>query len=289
MSVLQKQFEVLEWAFSFLRSHHREEKVAEILLIHHLNMSRTTYFANMREPIPHTVFDKFKRDLEKHAITGVPVQHLTGYEYFYGRKFIVNNHVLIPRFETEELVHHVIKQINKKASTEPITIIDVGTGSGIIGITLALEIPTSIVYATDISENALQLAKQNAKLLNAPVHFIAGDFLQPIIEKDINPLIIVSNPPYVSEQEKESLSDTVKNFDPALALFAQENGLSAYEKIIKQINSLPKNLNRSIYFEIGHTQARDVSELIKKYFPSSDIIVLKDMNGKDRIISADLM
>src|SRR5690625_2899286 len=104
----KKQFEVLQWAFSFLKKHDREEKVAEILLQHHLGISRTASFANMRKTIPAPVFRLFEEDVRKHASTGVPVQHLLGYEYFYGRKFHVNEDVLVPRFETEELVQHVI-------------------------------------------------------------------------------------------------------------------------------------------------------------------------------------
>src|SRR5699024_8454285 len=104
----KKQLEVLQCAVSCLKKHEREGKVAEILLLHHLGSSRTAFFANMRKAIPDPVFRQFEEDVRKHASTGVPVQHLLGYEYFYGRKFHVNEDVLVPRFETEELVQHVI-------------------------------------------------------------------------------------------------------------------------------------------------------------------------------------
>src|SRR5690625_3427620 len=107
-----KQFEVLKWAFSFLQANNREKKVAEILLMYHLNISRTEFFANMQEVIPDSILSNFRRDVKSHVLTGVPVQHLIGYEFFYGRKFSVNKNVLIPRMETEELVQHVINLVH---------------------------------------------------------------------------------------------------------------------------------------------------------------------------------
>src|SRR5699024_9116754 len=115
-----------------------------------------------------------------------------------------------------------------------------------------------------------------------------GDFLRPAIEKGINPFIVVSNPPYISEHEKITLADTVKNFDPSLALFAENDGLGAYEKILQQIFFLPENNNRTVCFEIGFSQAFDVSTLIKKYFSASIVDTIKDINGNDRIVSAYL-
>lgn len=288
MSCLEKQYEVLQWAFSFLKAHQREEKVAEILLQHHLNVSRAAFFARMTDPVPASVVDKFKRDIKRHSLTGVPVQHLTGYEYFYGQKFIVNKHVLVPRFETEELVQRVIHFVHEHFSHKQITIVDVGTGSGVIAITLALQLPNATVYATDISKDALQVAKENAKLLEASVRFLEGDFLQPMINQSINPHVIVSNPPYIGEEERESLSDTVKNFDPELALFADHDGLFAYEKIITQIKSFQKKPKRVVCFEIGHTQAREVTRMMEQHLTPKSIETLKDMNGKDRIITTCL-
>ncbi len=285
---VKKQYEVLEWAFSFLRNYNREEKVAEILLQHHLNMSRATFFANMREDISTTIVEQFTSDIKKHALTGVPVQHLTGYEMFYGRKYIVNEHVLIPRFETEELVEHVISLVDKYYKDRQLVIADIGTGSGIIAITLALELPNATVYATDISEKALNVAKKNAKNHHASVQFLQGDFLQPIIDSSVNPQIIVSNPPYISEKERDSLVDTVKKFDPDLALFADNNGLAAYKKIITQLKEFPPTESRSICFEIGYTQSLAITNMLNHAFEAANVKTMKDMNGLDRIISAHI-
>lgn len=273
-----KQYEVLQWASLFLAKHHKEARVGELLLQHYLGMNRSAFFANMREAVPGSIVDKFTKSVMLHAQTGIPIQHITGVESFYGREFFVNKNVLIPRPETEELMERVLQN----APDDPIRIVDVGTGSGIIAITLALELPNAQVYATDISTAALETAKQNADKLNASVTFLQGDFLQPIIDQDISPDIIVSNPPYIAKTDEPSLSDTVKYFDPHLALFAQDNGLAAYKKIIQ---SIPPSV-KLVFFEIGHEQGEAVQKLMKNIYPEADVAVIKDINGHDRIVSA---
>lgn len=282
-----KQFEVLRWASLFLEEHARETRVAEILLQHHLQVTRSQFFMLMQEPVPSAIVDLFQADIERHAKTGIPVQHLTGYETFYGREFTVNKHVLIPRPETEELVQHVI-QLAKNSDREQLTIIDIGTGSGVIAITLALELPNATIYATDISEEALAVAKSNAEKQQANVHFLQGDFLQPAINETIQADIIVSNPPYIAKADAPSISDTVKNFDPELALFAEDNGLAAYQKIIRQA---PDVINGSalLAFEIGHEQGEALHALIHQTFPSSTVTTIQDINKKDRIVSAVIL
>src|SRR5699024_8869204 len=158
--------------------------------------------------------------------------HLTGVEEFYGRTFQVNCHVLIPRPETEELVQLVLEKV-KPAS---FTCVDVGTGSGVIAITLAKEWEDkdAHIIATDLSEEALEVAKQNAYDHRVEIEFNQGNFLKPLIEHGKKVDIIVSNPPYIAYEEKNQLAETVRNFDPELALFAHKQGLSAYEQIIKQ-------------------------------------------------------
>lgn len=279
-----KQYEVLNRASLFLEKHNRESKVAEILLQHHLQISRSKFFTMMQERVSQTVMEKFQADIHKHAKTGVPVQHLTGQESFYGRPFSIDENVLIPRPETEELVQHVISLAGQTKDERPV-IVDIGTGSGIIAITLALEIPNATVYATDISEDALMIAAQNREQLDAEVTFLHGDFLQPLIDEHIQADIIVSNPPYIARTDAVCLPDTVKNFDPGLALFADENGLAAYKKIIEQSHQVIKN-DGCLAFEIGYQQSTPVTALIKKTFPTSEVQTIKDINKKDRIITA---
>lgn len=278
----EKLYEVQNWASLFLEKHNRESRVAEILIQHHLNISRSQYFMMMQDEIPEEKTRKIKMDIKRHAETGIPVQHIMGYEWFYGRKFAVNEHVLIPRPETEELVQHVIQ----KVGNEPFAIADIGTGSGIIATTLKLELPQTTVYASDISEKALEMAKGNAETLHAEVNFFQGDFLQPFVERSVPIDVLVSNPPYIAKSEEKRLSDTVKNFDPSLALFAEEEGLAAYRMIMDQARKIP-NL-KWVVFEIGYSQSNAVHQFIQSNFPTSTIQTIQDINGKDRIISAQL-
>lgn len=284
--MVKKQYEVLRWASLFLEKNNRESRVAELLLQHHLGVSRAVFFANMQEDVPDDIYEAFKADIEKHAETGMPLQHLTGYEYFYGRRFTVDGHVLIPRPETEELVQHVIRH-DVDFRKKPLRIVDVGTGSGVIAITLKLEWSDAEVFATDISEEVLQVAKKNAAEWNADVAFLQGNFLEPLIEREMVVDILVSNPPYIAETERNVLSDTVKNFDPELALFAGDDGLSAYKEIIRQAKRVvrPGGL---IAFEIGHEQGNAVKKLLMETFPYSDVDILQDINKKDRIVTAKI-
>ncbi|WP_047983798.1 peptide chain release factor N(5)-glutamine methyltransferase [Ornithinibacillus californiensis] len=279
----KKQYEVLKWASLFLEKNNRETRVAELLLQHHLGVSKTQFYADMREATPESVVETFEADIKNHIETGVPIQHLIGHEIFYGRKFSVNRHVLIPRPETEELVLHVI---NSAPKDKPITIVDIGTGSGIIAITLALELPNATVYAIDISREALDTAKKNAEGLQANVTFLQGDFLEPFINQELKADIIVSNPPYIAEADRPELSDTVVNHDPELALFAEDNGLAAYKQIVSRLSEVTKQ-GSMVAFEIGHLQGEAVKTLLQENFPESTVIILKDISGKDRIVFAE--
>lgn len=284
MNNMSKQFEVLKWASLFLEEHGREKKVAEILLQFHLGLSKSEFFMNMREQIPTRLEHLFETDIKQHAATGIPVQHLIGYDEFYGRNFHVNEHVLIPRMETEELIEHILTDTPKDT---PLTIVDAGVGSGIIAITLALELPRATVFGTDLSDEALRVARQNADALDANVHFLKGNFLEPLIQRELQADIIVSNPPYIAETERPDLSDTVKNFDPSLALFADEDGLAAYKEIIRQLPRVAGE-GSHLALEIGSKQAEAVTRLIQTQFPESDVQTIQDINKNDRIISAKL-
>ena len=283
---MKKQYEVLQWAFSFLKKHGCEENIANVLLQHHLNKTQEQLMFTMREEVSEKLIIRFMQDIKRHVQTGIPIQHIVGYAYFYGRKFFVNGNVLIPRFDTETLVQQAItathSQFNEK---ENITIVDVGTGSGIIAITLALELPNANVYATDISDYALEVAKKNAILHGANIQFFSGNFLEPMIQREINPDVIVSNPPYIKDSDRDMLAKTVKDYDPPTALYGGEDGMSAYVDIISQIQSLKKIEKRIICFEIGFDQAKDVTKLMKKNLPNSIISVQQDLHGKDRVVT----
>lgn len=282
-----KQYEVLKWASLFLQQHQCDIKIADIWLQHLLGMSRTEFLLNMREPLPEDIVIKFKKGIKNHVQTGVPVQHLMGEDMFYGRTFMVNEHVLIPRPETEELVEHIISVANSKLTKRPLTIVDIGTGSGVIAITLALELSGVKVYATDISPHALLVARENAQRLGADIRFLEGNYVQPLIEHQLKVDILVSNPPYIAKSERDQLSRTVKEFDPEMALFADDHGLAAYKEILSLAPQVMKQ-SGALMFEIGYEQGEAVRELVRLHFPKSDVHVLQDLNGKDRIVSAIL-
>ncbi|ALX50670.1 peptide chain release factor N(5)-glutamine methyltransferase [Lentibacillus amyloliquefaciens] len=275
-----KQHEVLRRASLFLEENNREPKMAELLLQHYLGVSRSKFFTMMNEEVPESVLNQFHHALTEHAETGVPFEHITGFASFYSRDFLVNEYTLIPRPETEELIAYVVQT----ASAEPMRIADIGTGSGIIAITLALELPQAIVYATDISKEALKLAEKNAARLGADITFLEGDYLEPLIDHKITTDLIISNPPYISPDEKMLLSDTVKNFDPKEALFAEDNGLAAYKAIIRRLRDTLNQNGGNVLFEIGHRQGSDVQGLLQTAIPEMDVSVIRDINGKQRIV-----
>ncbi|TRM10787.1 peptide chain release factor N(5)-glutamine methyltransferase [Lentibacillus cibarius] len=276
-----QQYEVLRRASLFLEQNGREPKFAELLLMDCLQVTRTTFLTMMHDVVPEAVLERFWQGIQQHVETGIPLEHLTGMAPFYGRDFHVNEHTLIPRPETEELVEKVIHN----ASGKPLTIVDIGTGSGVIAITLALELPHATVYATDISPEALHVARENADKLGADVTFLHGDGLAPLINENIRPDILVSNPPYIAASEKDQLADTVKNFDPELALFAADDGLAAYKQIIADLTQV---INRPghVFLEIGHEQGTAVKDLLHQAIPESTITILPDINRKNRIVHA---
>ena len=207
---------------------------------------------------------------------GIPVQYIVGNVDFYGYNFKVNENVLIPRFETEELVEKTIKYINKYLDKK-VDILDLGTGSGCIAITLKKELDCN-VDAVDISPKALEVAKLNAKNNNVDITFYEGDMLSPINKKYD---VIISNPPYIAYNEE--IMDIVKNNEPHTALYAEDNGLKYYKDIISNANKYLKEKS-IIAFEIGEKQGKLILEYAKNYFKGSIITVEKDMQNRDRFV-----
>jgi release factor glutamine methyltransferase len=210
-----------------------------------------------------------------------PIQYILGNAGFYGRQFVVNSSVLIPRPETELLVRSVIEN-----HTLTPTILDIGTGTGCIAITLALEIPASEVHAMDINEEALSVARQNAQNLKAKVHFSKWNILS---DKVINQKfdVLVSNPPYITEAEKVAMKSNVLDFEPHLALFVtDEDPLIFYRTIAKKGRSLLKPRGK-VVVEINERFGINVSELFRLE-GYGDIQIIKDLDSKDRIVTATL-
>ena len=207
---------------------------------------------------------------------GIPVQYIVGEVDFYGSIFKVNNNVLIPRFETEQLVELVIEYINDNFSKK-VDILDIGTGSGCIAITLKKNLNCN-VSAIDISDSAIDVAKNNAKINNVDINIFKSDILNNVDGKYD---VIVSNPPYISYDEE--IMDIVKNNEPHNALYADNNGLYYYEEILKNCK---KNLNDKfiIAFEIGSTQAKKIKEYANNYLDNINVYVKKDLNNLDRFV-----
>ena len=217
-------------------------------------------------------------DAIKRLESGEAVQYIVGNVDFYGYNFKLNKNVLIPRFETEELVKNTIDIIKEKYGNKTINILDIGTGSGCIAITLKKELSNSKITAIDISDNALNVAKENAKLNNVEITFKQSNVFQNINEKYD---VIISNPPYIKEDEQ--IDYIVKSNEPHIALYAGIDGLDVYRQILKNCR---KFLNHKflIAFEIGETQGTDIKSLAEKYLKNIDVKIKKDIYNRDRFI-----
>lgn len=217
----------------------------------------------------------------KRILNDEPMNYVLGYSYFYGYKFTVNKDVLIPRPETEELVCLILQKYDEYFKGKKIDLCDVGTGSGAIAISLKKEENNLNIYASDISNKALSVAKKNANDLNADITFMCGSMLDPYIEKEIKVDILVSNPPYI--KANENLESSVVDYEPHVALFGGDDGLKFYREIFENAKSILKE-NAMLFFEIGYDQKDNLTALASQYFNNAHIEVFRDINGKDRML-----
>ncbi len=240
-----------------------------------MNNNKPEYLSDIDYNLLKSIYPNNMDEILLKLKSNYPVQYLIGYVDFYGYKINVDNRVLIPRFETEGLVNETIKLIKENISNPKI--IDIGTGSGCIAITLSKELNIK-VDAIDISKPALDLATENAILNTANINFYQKDIKNCTFDSQYN--VIISNPPYVKENSEV---DPKTKFEPQNALFAKDNGLEFYEAILKQsLNILEKR--NLIAFEIGYDEAESIKALAKKYYPNSIIVIKKDLANLDRYI-----
>ncbi|MBM7690666.1 release factor glutamine methyltransferase [Peribacillus deserti] len=282
-----KVYEALSWASSFLTSRGRDANAGELLLKHFMDMDRSRLLANLHLEVPEDVKEQFVESVYDHA-RGVPVQHIIGFEEFYGRVFQVNKEVLIPRPETEELVYHALNKISGLFKEErAVSLADVGTGSGAIAITMKLENPRLDITGMDIAEESLAVARENADRLGAVVSFLQGDLLGPFITQGRKLDIVLSNPPYIPVGDEADMSEVVTAHEPHRALFAGVDGLDFYRRFMEE---LPKVLNEKalVGFEVGAGQGTAVQNLLQQTFPQGQTEIQYDINGKDRMVFAIL-
>lgn len=256
------------------------ENAAMLLMMEITGKENHDLYMEFEDEISEDILQEFNEKFSL-LLTGEPLQHILGYEYFYGYKFIVNEDVLIPRPETEELVANVLAYYDEYFAGQKVQVCDIGTGSGAIAITLKKEEDNLQVTASDISEKAIETAEKNAQNLNVDVTFLVGDMCEPLIEKKIKVDILVSNPPYIPIHEE--VEHSVKDYEPHVALFGGEDGLKFYRIIFERSQFLLKEKSM-LAFEMGYDQKERLSALAKQYFPNSRIEVIKDMSGKDRML-----
>ena len=261
-----------------LRRQGKEESLARFLLMYILDENSQQFTNNISEQLSKEKEELYFSLIDKHIEKNVPLSHLVGFEYFYDRKFKVTKDVLSPRMETEELIYKVIEYI-KSINKNNIKILDLCTGSGIIGITLRKELESKSleVVASDISEEALKVAKENAIMNEAEVKFIQSDIFENINDKFD---IIVSNPPYIAYNDKITMEDNVLNYDPHLALFAEEDGMYFYREIVANAKEYLEE-DGIVFFEIGYDQREKILKLANENGFKAE--VYKDINGRDRM------
>lgn len=251
-----------------------EKRLVERLLCDRLNWNKTDFVINYNNIISRDVYNQFQMDLQR-LKQEEPVQYIVGFEWFYGRCFKVNHSTLIPRPETELLVEEVLKYKYQIKN-----LLDIGTGTGAIAITLKKECEHINVTASDISKEALVVARENSKNLNAKVTLLHSDLFKNITEKYD---CIVSNPPYISRQEMSLMDASVVKYEPHLALFAENDGLAIYEQLAKQSQKYLTE-NGIICLEIGFNQGECVKNMFRQYFPNKTIEIIKDYANLDRIV-----
>lgn len=260
----------------------REISAVKQLLCYVLDISAISFSASPDSLIYEVQQEAFEKVFQDY-LNGKPVAYIVGESYFYGLVLKVTPDVLIPRYETEELVEWVnydLRQLNTQQSV----IADIGTGNGAIALAIKNQNDQAIVYATDLSESALSVAKFNADKVKLSVEFLQGDLALPLIAKGIKVDVLISNPPYIAEGDEVDAS--VIQYEPHIALFADENGFINYRRLLEMTPQVVRPGGK-IYFEIGASQKEGILDLVARILPKSKVAVHPDMSGKDRIVIID--
>jgi len=254
---------------------------ATLLLGKLMNVDKVHIYTHGKEQVPDEIVNKFLEAIEKRS-KGYPIQYIIKEKEFMGLNFYIEEGVLIPRPDTEIIVEYILEYIDKRHSQEQINILDIGIGSGAIGLSIAYYKKNAHVCGVDISHKALEVANINKDRFNlSNVKLIKSDLFEKISEEE-KFHIIVSNPPYIPTEDMESLQEEVKNYEPRTALDGGKEGMDFYRRIIPESRNYLKEEGLLI-FEIGYHQAKDVSHImIENGF--KDIKILKDLQGLDRAV-----
>lgn len=269
---------------------------AELLLLHALGMERSQLLRDYAEPLPPDKAEPLAELVRRKAL-GEPIQYMIGEQWFYGRPFAVTPAVLIPRPETELLVEAVLEAADRlwppEGAAAP-TVVDVGTGSGAIAVTLASQRPGWRLCASDLSPDALAVARTNAVRHEAAdrIDFVQGDLLAPFVpgrephkHGGLRIDVLVSNPPYIPAADMEALQREVRDFEPHLALIGGEDGMDPYRRMIGQLPQLSA-LPRIVAFELGIGQPRLVAAMLERMSAWDDIRIITDYGGIERHVIA---
>ncbi|GGA45952.1 release factor glutamine methyltransferase [Kroppenstedtia guangzhouensis] len=260
--------------------------ISELLLRVALGWDRTELFTRFHEPLPSEAAHRFITWLKKRA-EGIPVQYLTGEQEFFGRSFRVEPSVLIPRPETEILVETVLREADNIWKGRSVTAADMGTGSGAIAVTLALERPDWGIVAVDRSPEALNVARQNGVKNGSGdrIRWLQGDWLDPLRKRDIRVDVLVSNPPYIPVGEIPHLDAEVREHEPRIALDGGRDGLDPYRILVRGIPAVLKNPGL-VVFEVGENQSEIVGNMLEESLAGAQVSFVSDLAGRPRVVVA---
>lgn len=282
MNILQAQ-NYLPEQIGNIYSRQEAKNITDWLLEDITGLEKSGRLTHKEKPLTaeqESLLKKYCSELQQHK----PVQYVLGYTYFMKMRFSVNEHVLIPRPETEELADWIIQSTGHK--NKQYHILDIGTGSGIIPVSIKKNLPAAEVFATDISADALSVARKNAATNNTDIHFSCTDILDEYQWNSFEAFdVIVSNPPYIRMSEKEGMDNNVLRYEPHLALFVNDDDpLLFYKKIIRFAK---QHLNDGgyLFFEINEALGREAVQLLQEN-NFHEIMLRKDMQGKDRMVKA---
>ena len=255
---------------------------AELLLMYALGIQRAELYARLAEPLPSAIGDRFEALVER-RLRHEPAAYILGRHEFYGIELYVDSRVLIPRPETELLVETALAFVDRRFGKEqPCSVVDVGTGSGAIAVTLALHLPRARIHATDASSGAIDVARLNCTRhgVQGRIELLVGDLLEPLPERVD---VIVANLPYVKDADIPQLMPEIREFEPVAALAGGADGLDKVRLLLGQAKGhlLPQG---SVMLEIGLGQAEEAVSLAKRHFPESRVDLLKDLAGVERLL-----